>query len=293
MTPRDTLSALLAAVVWGLTFVFIKLGVAEAPPMLLTALRFAFAAFPALLFVRPPRAAPGLVAAYGFLIGVGQFGLLFLAFGFGMPVGLASVVVQIQAFFTILFAWSFLGERPTHVQTIATAITFAGIFTIGAARLGQTAFLPFALTVCAAACWAAGNVVGKLAGRVDALALTVWSSLVAPLPMLALSFLFEPSRTARALEHPTLMLAICVAVVAYGGTVLGFGIWSRLLMRYPAAMVAPFALLVPVVGMIAARLIFAEPLSLIELSGALLVMAGLSFNVVGERVLASRRAATR
>ena len=290
MTPSDTLSALLAAVVWGVTFVFIKLGVAEAPPMLLTALRFAFAAFPVLLFVRPPRAPMGKIAAYGFLIGVGQFGLLFLAFGFGMPVGLASVVVQIQAFFTILFAWIFMGERPTSVQGIATAITFVGIFTIGAARLGQTAFLPFALTVMAAACWASGNIVGKTAGRIDPLALTVWSSLVAPLPMAALSFYFEPERTLRALTHPTWMLAGCVAVLAYGGTLLGFGIWSRLLMRYPAAMVAPFALLVPVVGMLAGRLIFAEPLSVIELAGALLVMAGLSFNVLGERLRAYRRA---
>jgi len=151
MSPRDTLSALLAAFVWGFTFIAIKFGVGEAPPMLLTALRFAFAAFPAVFFIKPPRAEPGLVVLYGLLIGVGQFGLLFLAFGFGMPVGLASVVVQMQAFFTILIAWAFLKEHPTRIQAIATAITFIGISTIGAARLGHTAFLPFALTLAASA----------------------------------------------------------------------------------------------------------------------------------------------
>jgi len=290
MSPRDTLSALLAAFVWGFTFIAIKFGVGEAPPMLLTALRFAFAAFPAVFFIKPPRAEPGLVVLYGLLIGVGQFGLLFLAFGFGMPVGLASVVVQMQAFFTILIAWAFLKEHPTRIQAIATAITFIGISTIGAARLGHTAFLPFALTLAASACWAAGNVVGKLAGRIDALSLTVWSSLVAPLPMFALSLYFDPGRTMPSLLHPTWLLVACVAVISYGGTLLGFGVWSRLLMRYPAAMVAPFALLVPIVGMVAGRLIFAEQISVIELAGALLVMAGLSFNVLGDRLMAPRRA---
>jgi O-acetylserine/cysteine efflux transporter len=281
MSPRDTLSALLTATVWGLTFVAIKFGVGEAPPFLLTALRFAFAAVPAVFFIKPPAATPALVVLYGLLIGVGQFGLLFVAFGLGMSVGLASVVMQLQAFFTILLAWAFMRERPTRRQTIATIITFAGVGVIGAARLGGVSFWPFAMTLAAAFCWGAGNLVGKLAGRVDPLAFMVWSSLVAPAPMFALSLIFEHGRTLPALLHPTAMLIICVIVISYGGTLLGFGLWSRLLMHYPAAVVAPFALLTPVVGMVAARLIFGETLSPIEFAGAILVMAGLSFNVLG------------
>jgi O-acetylserine/cysteine efflux transporter len=157
MSPRDTLSALLTATVWGLTFVAIKFGVGEAPPFLLTALRFAFAAVPAVFFIKPPAATPALVVLYGLLIGVGQFGLLFVAFGLGMSVGLASVVMQLQAFFTILLAWAFMGERPTRRQTIATIITFAGVGVIGAARLGGVSFWPFAMTLAAAFCWGAGN----------------------------------------------------------------------------------------------------------------------------------------
>jgi len=166
MSPRDILSALLTATVWGLTFVAIKFGVGEAPPFLLTALRFAFAAVPAVFFIKPPAAMPALVVLYGLLIGVGQFGLLFVAFGLGMSVGLASVVMQLQAFFTILLAWAFMRERPTRRQTIATIITFAGVGVIGAARLGGVSFWPFAMTLAAAFCWGAGNLVGKLAGRV-------------------------------------------------------------------------------------------------------------------------------
>jgi O-acetylserine/cysteine efflux transporter len=245
---------------------------------------------PAVLFIKPPAAAPALVILYGLLIGVGQFGLLFVAFGLGMSVGLASVVMQMQAFFTILLAFAFMGERPTRRQSLATIVTFAGIGVIGAARLGGVSFWPFAMTLAAAFCWGAGNLVGKLAGRVDPLAFTVWSSLVAPAPMFAASLIFEHGRTLPALLHPTATLVICVAVISYGGTLLGFGLWSRLLMHYPAAVVAPFALLVPVVGMVAARLIFGETLSPIEFAGAILVMAGLSFNVLGGRPRALARA---
>jgi O-acetylserine/cysteine efflux transporter len=285
MSARDTLTALIAATVWGLTFIAIKFGVGEAPPFLLTALRFAFAAFPAILFVKPPKAPPALVAIYGLLIGVGQFGLLFLAIKLGMPVGLAAVVIMLQAFITILLAWLFMGETPSRIQLVAAGVAFAGICTIGSARLGGASFWPFALTVAAAGCWGAGNCVGKLAGRVDPLALIVWSSLVAPAPMLALSLVFEDRRALPALLHPSALLIACVAVLAYGGTLLSYGLWSRLLMRYPAAMVTPFALLVPVIAMIAGRLIFAEPSSAIELAGALLVMAGLGLNVLGDRLL--------
>jgi O-acetylserine/cysteine efflux transporter len=283
MSPRDTLSALLAATVWGLTFVAIKFGVGEAPPFLLTALRFAFAAVPAVFFLKPPRTTPALVILYGLLIGVGQFGLLFYAFSQGMTVGLASVIMQMQAFFTILLAWAFMGERPTSRQIVATAVTFLGIFVIGAARFGGAGLWPFALTLLAAGCWGAGNCVGKLAGRVDALSFTVWSSLVAPVPMFLLSLVFEHGRTLPALLHPTVTLIVCVAVIAYAGTLLGFGLWSRLLARHPAAVVAPFALLVPVVGMVASWLIFGEGLSPLEFFGAALIMGGLAFNVFGGR----------
>jgi O-acetylserine/cysteine efflux transporter len=288
MTFRDILAAIVAATALGLAFIAIKIGVHEAPPLTLTGLRFVFAAFPAVLFVRPPRAPAGLVALYGLLIGVGQFGLLFLSIGLGMPIGLASLVIQLQAFITIFLAWIVIGERPTAVQLGGAGIAFSGILAIGAPRLGGASFGPFLMVIGAAFCWGAGNLVGKLAGRIDMFAFTVWSSLAAPIPLFAMSLLFDGGRTLPALMHPTWALAACVAVLAYGGTIIGFGLWSRLLALHSAARVAPFALLIPVVGMIGGRLVFNEPLGAFEFLGAVLVMAGLAFNVFGERLLALR-----
>lgn len=285
MTPRDTLAAISVAVVWGLTFIAIKVGVGETSPLMLSALRFAFAAVPAVFFIPPPKAPVWKVALYGLLIGVGQFGVLFIAIGEGFPVGLASLVVQAQVYFTILIAWIVLGERPGRAQIAGAAVAFAGMAVIGSERLVGASFWPFLLVVLAALFWGAGNVVAKTAGRIDALAFTVWSSLAPPLPLLCLSLVFNGTGPLAALLHPTWALAASVAVVAYAGTVFGYGLWARLLAHYSAATVTPFALLVPVVGMAAGTLVFGEPLRAVELFGALLVMAGLALNVFGDRWL--------
>jgi len=282
MRPRDVLAAIGVAVVWGLTFLAIKVGVGETSPLMLSALRFLFAAFPFVFFLRPPKAPVLTVAVYGLLIGLGQFGLLFLAIREGFPVGLASLVIMAQVFFTIALAWAFLHENPHRIQLVGAAIAFAGMAVIGSERLAGASFGPFLLVILAAFFWACGNVLAKTAGRIDMLAFTVWSSLAAPAPLALLSLALDGPGPLLALAHPTWRLVVSVLVVAYAGTVFGFGVWARLLAHYSAATVAPFALLVPVVGMTAGALVFAEPLRPVELFGGCLVMAGLALNVFGD-----------
>ena len=258
MTPRDTLIAVSVAVVWGLVFIAIKVGVMETSPLILSALRFVFAAIPAVLFVRPPKATPWKVALYGLLLGVGQFGLLFVAIHEGFPVSLASLVIQAQAFFTVALAWALLSEWPRQAQILGGAIAFAGIALIGSTRLAGASLGPFVLVVLASLFWGLANLLAKTIGKVDMLAFTVWSSLAPPLPLLALSLAVDGTGPLEALRRPSLSLLVSVLVIAYAGTVFGFGLWARLLAHYSAATVAPFALLVPVVGMAAGVAAFGE-----------------------------------
>ncbi len=288
MTPRDILTAVAVAVAWGLTFIAIKIGVEAAPPLAVSGLRFLFAAVPLVLFLRPPKTTLLIVVLYGLAIGVGQFGVLFIAIRQGFPVGLASLVIQLQAFFTILFAWALLGERPGLTEVVGALIAFAGIALIGSERLGGASLGPLLLVIVAAAFWGAGNVIGKFAGPIDMLAFTAWSSLVAPVPLLLASAWLDGPAALAPLLHPSLRLVIAVLVLSYLGTVFGYGLWSRLLSRHPASAVTPFALLVPVVGMLGGYLVFGEPLDAFELWGAVLVMAGLAVNVFGDRLLTLR-----
>jgi O-acetylserine/cysteine efflux transporter len=285
MTGRDSLAALSVAIVWGLNFIAIKVGVGETSPLMLAGLRFLFAAIPMIVFIAPPKAPAWAVGLYGLLIGAGQFGLMFIAIHQGFPIGLSTLVIQAQAFFTILLARVFLSERPRRAQLLGAAVCFAGMAVIGSERVTGANLGPFLLVIVAAMCWGSGNVLAKSLGKVDTLALAVWSSLAAPLPLFLLSLAFEGSYGLAALAHPSLKLIISVLTISYGGTVFGYGVWAWLLARYSAATVAPFALLVPVIGMIAGAVLFGERLTPIELVGGALVMAGLALNILGDWVV--------
>lgn len=285
MSPRHMILALSVAVVWGLSFIAIRWGVDEVPPLLLTALRYAFAALPAVFFVKRPAVGWPLLIGYGLAIGVGQFGLLFVAIKLGMPAGLSSLVIQLQVFFTIFLALVFFGERPGLAQLGGAAVALAGIGVIALERLEGAALLPLLLTIAAAGCWGLGNMISKKAGRIDMLGFVVWSALIPPIPLLLASLLLEgPGALPLALSQLTIKGIGSIAFMAYIATLFGFGAWAWLLSRYPASQVVPFALFVPVAGIASAGLILGEAVTEIEIIGSVLVFAGLLINVFGPRL---------
>ncbi|MCW1936422.1 EamA family transporter [Pseudomonas sp. MDMC_285] len=290
MTPKDLLLALLVIVVWGLNFVVIKVGLHGMPPMLMGALRFMLAAFPAILFVRRPQVPLRWMLAYGMTISLGQFAFLFYAMYVGMPAGLASLVLQSQAFFTLFFAALFLGERLRGSNLFGLLVAASGLVLIGLQGGQAMTLAGFVLTIAAASMWALGNVVTRRLGKVNLVGLVVWGSLIPPLPFLALSLWLEgPELISQSLRSLSLDSLLVLAYLAFGATILGYGLWSRLLSRYPASQVAPFSLLVPVVGISSSALLLDERLGSLQMVGAALVMAGLLINVWGGRLLDSWR----
>jgi O-acetylserine/cysteine efflux transporter len=287
-----SLVAVLVTIIWGLSFVVIKLGVGTMPPLLLGALRFLFAAFPAVFLVPRPKTSLWNMLAYGFFLGVAQFGLLFAAITLGMPASLASLVMQAQVFFTILFAALLMNERPGFHQIVGGLIGFLGLVIIAVPRLSGSGAVPFLMTVAAAASWGVANIVSKRAGRVDMLGYIVWTSLVAPLPLLGLSLLLDgPAQVVSALTGMSAGTWAAVAYLAYPTTVFAFGVWAYLLSRHPAATVTPYALLVPVAGILGSSLILGEAMQPVEAIGGAVIVLGLALNVFGGRLLRRRRAA--
>jgi len=293
MKPSDLALALVVVVVWGLNFVVIKAGVAEVPPLLLGALRFLAAALPAVAFFRAPRLPLRFYLAYGLSIAVGQFAFLFTAIHIGMPSGLASLVLQSQAFFTMLFAAVYLGERWRASQLAGLLLAAGGLALIGSAHGASMPLAGFLLTLAAAVSWAIGNIVSRgLAkhGPVNLLAFMVWASLVPPLPFLGLSLLIEgPQAIASALTGFSLRSGLAVLYLAWAATLLGYGLWSHLMSRYPANQVAPFPLLVPLVGLSAGWLVYGEALQPVHFAGGGLLMLGLLVNLFGHHLLARVR----
>ncbi len=296
MTRKDGLLALLVVVVWGLNFVVIKVGLHNMPPLMLAGLRFLLVAFPALFFVARPNIPFRLLLGYGLTISFGQFAFLFCAINFGMPAGLASLVLQAQAFFTIILGALVFGERLQGKQLAGIALAVVGVLVLAEASLnGQhVALLGFLLTLAAAFCWASGNIFNKkimqLETRPAVMSLVVWSALIPILPFMAASYLLDgPTVMLHSLVTLDLTTILSLIYLAFVATIVGYGIWGALLGRYETWRVAPLSLLVPVVGIASAALLLDEKLGALQLVGALLVMAGLYINVFGLRL----RRATR
>ncbi|MDU7199892.1 O-acetylserine/cysteine exporter [Phytobacter diazotrophicus] len=291
MTRKDGLLALLVVVVWGLNFVVIKVGLHNMPPLMLAGLRFVLVAFPALLFIARPKVPLRLLLGYGLTISFGQFAFLFCAIKFGMPAGLASLVLQAQAFFTIILGAGVFGERLQGKQLAGIALAVFGVLVLIEASLsGQhIPMIGFALTLAAAFSWACGNIFNKKimshSSRPPVMSLVVWSALIPIIPFMVASLVFEgPALMRQSLVSIDLTTILSLVYLAFVATIVGYGIWGSLLGRYETWRVAPLSLLVPVVGMASAVLLLGESLSLLQLGGAVLIMAGLYINVFGFRL---------
>ncbi|GAA4620873.1 EamA family transporter [Actinoallomurus vinaceus] len=284
MRPRHVAIAVMIAAIWGINFVVIHVGLGALPPLLFAALRFVAAAFPAVLFVRRPAIPWRRMALVGLPLGVGQFGLLFIGMHMGMPAGLASLVLQTQALFTAAFAVPMLGERMRRAQIAGMLVAFTGIAVI-AVSLGQGGpVLAFVLCVVAAGMWGLANIGMRKAQPPDMFAFMVWVSLVPPLPLLALSLIFEgPHADLHALTHISPGGLGALAYIAYLSTLVGFGLWGWLLRRYDAGQVAIYSLLVPLFGMSSAALVLGEDITVPDVVAAGLIVGGVALGSLRRR----------
>lgn len=279
MPLRHVLLALTGAIIWGVNFIAIELSLATYPPFLLAALRFTLTAIPTVLFIPRPHVQWRWVIGYGIGFGVMQFGFLYWGMAAGMPAGIASLVLQASAPFTVLLGAILLKEGLTPLRVVGIGIAIAGLSLVGWQRAEHAALLPFLLTLAAAFGWAIGNLCSRRAHTTEPFRLMMWMTVIPPVPLLLLSLLVEgPTRISIALRValtpasmvPTigLLYTVLIALVA------GSGIWTWLMSRHPASLVAPFSLLVPVFGMTSAWLLLGEGVRTGELVGAALIVGG-------------------
>ncbi|MCP2319664.1 O-acetylserine/cysteine efflux transporter [Nocardia amikacinitolerans] len=282
VTNRDRLLGLTVVLLWGLNFIAIRVGLDHFPPLFFAALRFAVLAVPVLLFVPRPNVPVRWLLLYGTGFGVLQFAFLFTAMREGMPTGLASLVLQSSAPFTVVLGALLLGERLRPIQLGGLFVAVAGIVVIGADRVHVAPLLPLLLTLAGGLGWAFGNIGSRLAAassEVNPLHLTLWMTVVPPLPLFALSALTEGPATGwhalADISAPTGWPALLgLAYIVALGTVAGSGLWTYLMSRYPAGAVAPLSLLVPVVGIAAAWAFLDETPTGWQLLGGLIVITG-------------------
>ncbi len=288
MKKKDVLLALLLVTIWGVNFTVIKLGLGGVPSMLLVALRYLLTVFPAIFFVKKPNTQWKYIMLYGLTVGVGQFACLFYAMEIGMPAGIASIVLQIQAFISPVLAMVFLNEKLKIRQITGFIIASAGLVIIGAANtageIGSIPFTAIILNLMAPFFWAASNIVARIASdkaaangeKLDMFSLVVWSGLIPPIPVLGLALILDtPQTIINALTNLSGISIFAVIYLAFGATLFGYGVWNVLLGKYPMSTVAPLPLTVPVIALLSARIVLQEQLSGMQWLGVSVILAGL------------------
>lgn len=289
MTIKDSLIGFLIVIIWGFNFVVIAWGIQDLPPLLMGAARFLMIAIIGSLFIRKPDIPWKWMSAYALVLCFGQFALLFSAIANGMPAGLASLVIQSQAVFTLILSALFLKESINANQLLAMLIAGIGLCVIGLSdEQSSMTLLGFVLTIIAAISWASGNIINRTIsqkGYRAGLGLVVWSSWIAMIPFFFASFIFEGHELIlSSLENVTTKTVLVIMYLAFAASVLGYSLWSYLLTHYPAGQVAPLTLGIPVVGILSASLLLDENISQQQFIGIALVMLGLIINVLGKKL---------
>lgn len=277
---------LLIVLIWGSNFIFIDFALKEISPLLLCAVRFFLASFPAILFFKPPKGQFRIIALYGLITFGLQFSLLFFGMYAGMTPGLASILLQVQIFFSIIFAVVFLGENPHIWQVVGAIVSFIGIGLIARHFDQHISVLGFVLIIAAAAAWGAGNLLTKKMHNMNMISLVTWGSFFACIPIFILSLIVEgPKAITTSFHHLTHVGILSVSYIVYLSTWVGYGLWNWLVARHRVASIAPFTLLVPIVAVISSALVLGEKMQVWKITACALILAGLCINLFGGKLM--------
>jgi len=282
MKKKDILLAALIVLIWGNNFTVIKLGLDGVPSMLLVSLRYILTSFPAVFFIKKPQTELKYIVLYGLTVGVGQFSCLFYAMEIGMPAGIASIVLQIQAFISPVL------EKIKRKQIIGFVISAAGLVLIAMASTGDSInkvpALAFILMLAAPTFWAVSNMVARIASdkaaakgeKLNMVSMVVWSGLVPPIPLMAMALMLDtPETILNILTNLNGTSIFAVLYIAFAATLMGYGAWSVLIAKYPMSIVAPITLMVPIVALLSARIVLSEQLTQLQWVGLIVILAGL------------------
>lgn len=285
MKPMHVVLAVLITAIWGVNFSVIKLGLATVDPFILAGIRFSLCALPAIFFIRKPDVPWRYIIGYGLVFGIGLWGVVNLGIEAGLSAGIASLVLQFSAFFTILLGGWVFKEALTRFQVLGMLIALAGLLCIISISDGSVSLSGVLLVLVGAASWSVANIINKKASTRDVFGFLVWSSAFAPIPLFALDYAVNGRVCYTTLVNQidaTALLSILFQV--YPNTLFAYWIWNSLLKTYPVSTVAPLSLLVPIFGMLGSVVVFNESVPLNKVLAVVLIVVGLAVGLYGQRI---------
>lgn len=286
MKAKDFLLAILVTFIWGINFSIIKLGLTSLDPFMLSGLRFLLCALPLVFFIKKPNTSMFYIASYGILFGVGLWGMVTLGIYFGISAGVASLVLQMSAFLTVIMSAIILKESIDLSKKIAFVVALLGLSLIIIVTDGSVTLIGLVLVLIGALSWSITNIIIKKAGVKEVFSFIIWSSLFSPIPLFILAYITQGSIVyINFFENLNDIAIFSILFQVYPTTLIGYWVWNSLLTKYPVSSVAPLSLLVPIFGLFGSYLIFDENIGILKILACTLIVSGLIINTFGSKYM--------
>ncbi|EKN6260377.1 EamA family transporter [Yersinia enterocolitica] len=286
MKLTDFLIALLITAIWGVNFSIIKLGLITTDPLILAGIRFTLCALPAVFFIKKPDTSWRYIIGYGLLFGIGLWGIVNLGIKAGVSAGIASLVLQFGAFFTMVLGAFLFHENLSKYQYIGIIVALLGLTSIIFISDGSVTFIGLSLVLCGAVVWGLVSIIIKKSDTKQVFSFLVWSSLFSPIPLFILSYLFNgPSGFTELVIHFNTITLFSILFQVYPNTLFAYWVWNSLLTKYPVSVVAPLSLLVPIFGMLGSVIIFNESIPAGKIIAMVFIISGLIIGLYGKRLM--------
>lgn len=285
MQIKDFIIAVTITAIWGVNFSVIKLGLSSLDPFMLSGLRFLLCALPLVFFIKKPNVKLIYLASYGILFGVGLWGMVSLGIYFGVSSGIASLVLQMSVFFTIILSYFLLGDTIDRSKKIAFVLALFGVGLIINITDGSVTYIGLAFILLGALSWAITNIIIKKAQTTEVFAFIIWSSLFSPIPLFILAYFTQGEIVyIDFFKNLDTTAIFSILFQTYPTTLLGYWVWNSLLTKYPVSTVAPITLLVPIFGLLGSYAIFDETIGSIKILASILIVVALVINTFGAKI---------
>ncbi len=283
---------LILSLIWGSTWIFIKLGLRDLPPITFAGIRFLIAAaiLWAVVVLRrsalPRKTSDWLMIAWtGFVAFALNYGLIFWG-GRRITSGLAAVLqAMIPAFGLIIAHYYLPAERITMRKMAGVALGVIGVAVIfydQTAAEGRSALWGSIALVMSAVCVAYSNVLVKArCQHIDYALLAAGQMAFAVVPLLAVGAVWEGNPFALRWTQQAL---ISVGYLALVGSAIAFLLYYWLVKKIDVTKTMLIALVTPVVALLIGKLTLDERVTWRIVAGSAAILAGISLIVVQRKM---------
>jgi O-acetylserine/cysteine efflux transporter len=278
-SPLHVFFAIFVAFLWGLNFVVAKVALVHFPPFFLLSFRLFAVALVLLPFVKKPHISWRRLWGISLSLGIVHFGFMYLALRIGIDASIGVIVDQIRVPIALILGVVFLKEKVGWRSIGGMIIAFLGMGTLYVSPNVSGNPIGFMLLIGSTIGWAVYSMqLRKIADKKHVFGFLAWLSLITA-PQLGLISFFMEEGQLESVMTASLKEWLAFSYITFVIIIGAHGLWYYLLSHHPVSTVAPYSLLQPCFGVLAAIAFLGETLNMVIFFGLFLTISGVAIIV--------------